>query len=728
MHDTVISHLRGIGGRRLGRDIALRGAVHAPMHDVETAGKIGVSASAVGEHQLESGKTVEHSGHQQRADAERGVEGVLCNLGEREFRGTRRRADQNGVDQHGQPERFGLAPERLERQLAEIDVLDIGGDDHAACPEQNGTRGFLRRGLCSRERNGGDPGEAIRIVHAPGRQRVVEHAMPGDARVGGKTVAKYIGPGADDLSLDPLRIEPSAPLGDGLVQARKDRPYLKAVIEMQGRRRAVGFNYPHPDLSTAEGDCVDQLRRNVVGMNVNRHAGSHRGDISIRGSTARKIEDGAGAERAVFRRQPSHERSDLLRLSEPPQRDLGQHVVDMRLRHWRQQGLAHRGRCDAIYVDRSIGQFLAQRFRKGNDRGLAGAVGGRIRVTVLAGNRGNVDDTTIISLTHQRHDRPAAVERPLDVDREDSLPVIDRILPQLGVGSADSSVVDEYVDRGHDPERLLHGNAYGRRIAHVGADARGAELFAGNLRGLAVEVPDHDSRARCDKALGYRESQSRCATRHDGATPIEIQLIHCLRLALSVRMAMSAASNSAARVAPTDAIPRPAMSYAVPCAGVQIGKGKPPRSVTPRSKPISFIAIWPWSWYIVSTASNAPFLARRKTVSAGNGPSTQMPSRLPASTTGAITSISSQPKLPPSPACGLSPATAMRGCGKPALRMQASVKLNAREIRSLVNRAGTSAREMCEVTRAFHNLSRMLNSLAEPCSPTTSAEKAISSS
>src|SRR5262249_35645195 len=51
----------------------------------------------------------------------------------------------------------------------------------------------------------------------------------------------------------------------------------------------------------------------------------------------------------------------------------------------------------------------------------------------------------------------------------------------------------------------------------------------------------------------------------------------------------------------------------------------PPRRVTPRSKPISFIAIWPWSWYIVSTASNAPLLARRKTVSAGNGPSTKMP-------------------------------------------------------------------------------------------------------
>jgi hypothetical protein len=38
----------------------------------------------------------------------------------------------------------------------------------------------------------------------------------------------------------------------------------------------------------------------------------------------------------------------------------------------------------------------------------------------------------------------------------------------------------------------------------------------------------------------------------------------------------------------------------------------------------------------------------------------------------------------------------MRGRAKPALRMQASVKLNARAMRSFVSWAGTSAREMCE--------------------------------
>src|SRR5262249_26649049 len=179
---------------------------------------------------------------------------------------------------------------------------------------------FLRRGLGPLERNRRDPGEAIRIVRAPGRQRVVEHAMPGDTRVGDKAVAEYIGPGADDLSIDTLRVEPSAALGNWLDQARKERPYLEAVIEMQRRRRVVGLNEPHADLSTAGGDCVDQWRRNVMRMSVDRHAGSNRCDISIGGSTAGEIKNGAGAERAFFRTQPSHERGDLLWLSEPAQR------------------------------------------------------------------------------------------------------------------------------------------------------------------------------------------------------------------------------------------------------------------------------------------------------------------------------------------------------------------------------------------------------------------------
>jgi len=58
---------------------------------------------------------------------------------------------------------------------------------------------------------------------------------------------------------------------------------------------------------------------------------------------------------------------------------------------------------------------------------------------------------------------------------------------------------------------------------------------------------------------------------------------------------MRAAMVNALRSACGSAIPRPVMSYAVPWAGVVIATGRPPCTVTPRSNPISFIAIWPWS-------------------------------------------------------------------------------------------------------------------------------------
>ena len=85
---------------------------------------------------------------------------------------------------------------------------------------------------------------------------------------------------------------------------------------------------------------------------------------------------------------------------------------------------------------------------------------------------------------------------------------------------------------------------------------------------------------------------------------------------------MTQARSKAAWNAPTRVTPRPWVSKPVPWAQVVVGTGSPPATVTPRQKPISFMAICPWSWYIVTVASTsrAPSSlgrARRKMVSAG---------------------------------------------------------------------------------------------------------------
>jgi hypothetical protein len=71
----------------------------------------------------------------------------------------------------------------------------------------------------------------------------------------------------------------------------------------------------------------------------------------------------------------------------------------------------------------------------------------------------------------------------------------------------------------------------------------------------------------------------------------------------------------------------------------------------------------PWSWYIATTASNSPPAARLNTESGGRGPTA--PSPTVSATAGAISLASSEPKRPFSPACGLRPATAIRGLSMP---------------------------------------------------------------
>src|SRR5215475_733068 len=70
---------------------------------------------------------------------------------------------------------------------------------------------------------------------------------------------------------------------------------------------------------------------------------------SIGRSTAREIEYRAGAERTFFGREPGYERRHLLRFSQPTQRDLRKHVVDMGLRHLREHWRSYGGRRDAIH-------------------------------------------------------------------------------------------------------------------------------------------------------------------------------------------------------------------------------------------------------------------------------------------------------------------------------------------------------------------------------------------
>src|SRR5262249_56056976 len=89
---------------------------------------------------------------------------------------------------------------------------------------------------------------------------------------GGKEERGWVGAGGGVGVRGALRVEPSAPLGHRFDQAREERPHLEAVVEMHRRRRGTRSHQPHADRLAAVLERVDQLRRNVVGMNGDRHA------------------------------------------------------------------------------------------------------------------------------------------------------------------------------------------------------------------------------------------------------------------------------------------------------------------------------------------------------------------------------------------------------------------------------------------------------------------------
>jgi hypothetical protein len=104
------------------------------------------------------------------------------------------------------------------------------------------------------------------------------------------------------------------------------------------------------------------------------------------------------------------------------------------------------------------------------------------------------------------------------------------------------------------------------------------------------------------------------------------------------------------------------MSKAVPWSGLVRTSGSPSVTFTPFSTPRYFTGIRPWSWYIATTTSNSPRRAAHEDRVGREGTVRIEPgTACAARTAGAMVSISSRPNRPPSPACGFSPATAMRG-------------------------------------------------------------------
>ena len=105
---------------------------------------------------------------------------------------------------------------------------------------------------------------------------------------------------------------------------------------------------------------------------------------------------------------------------------------------------------------------------------------------------------------------------------------------------------------------------------------------------------DYDIECITEAPIGSRQKVKRCQPRYVSDAMHEDAFDALFRN-----------QNSATRLR-SEAMPRPAMSNAVPWSGLVRTKGRPSVTLTPSSTPRYFTGIRPWSCVIATTASNSP--------------------------------------------------------------------------------------------------------------------------
>ena len=161
-------------------------------------------------------------------------------------------------------------PERVERRVVEIaaDALRLGRDHRAAEPGVERLFQHLCRERAILQRHGGERGQLGQ------RRGVLRHVLVVEARpvgaLGGRqVVAVDIGPAADELVVDPRRLQPVAALRQ-IVQPRLDRPPRPAAGERHPRRRGIVQRHRRKQPRLA-AHRVEQRRRHDMGMGVDDH-------------------------------------------------------------------------------------------------------------------------------------------------------------------------------------------------------------------------------------------------------------------------------------------------------------------------------------------------------------------------------------------------------------------------------------------------------------------------
>ena len=182
----------------------------------------------------------------------------------------------------------------------------------------------------------------------------------------------------------------------------------------------------------------------------------------------------------------------------------------------------------AVDQDVVLGEFLAERLGQRDQAGLRGRIMRGVGVAFLAGDRGDVDDAAVFLREHRRHHRLAADEGAVEIDAQHLAPFVEVGFPHRLVDAGDAGIVDEDVDLAERLQRLVAGLLDRGEVGDVDLEGRDrrADFLGGLFRKRQVMIPDRDLGAGSDEALGDGAPKPLRPAGDDGATAVQIDLVH----------------------------------------------------------------------------------------------------------------------------------------------------------------------------------------------------------
>ncbi|MNO84680.1 hypothetical protein D3C76_760270 [compost metagenome] len=191
-----------------------------------------------------------------------------------------------------------------------------------------------------------------------------------------------------------------------------------------------------------------------------------------------------------------------------------------------QRRLDH-GRCHAVEQHTVLRQLLGRGLGESDDPGLGCRIGRDVLHAILAGHGGDIDDAPIAAFAHMRDGGAAAIEHAVQVNGDDLVPGLWRVLPRRHHRAVDAGIVDQDLYLAQARQRL------GKRRLHRGQRRHIDRLAQHRLKAVSHAVPAVDSEVPDDhlgagrmQALGDCQADATHATGHDCGLALQV-LAHC---------------------------------------------------------------------------------------------------------------------------------------------------------------------------------------------------------